>query len=150
MYCIGKIMSYYLLALIVAIILSFYLAIRNERKFQNQLDELELFREEIKGFSIRIEKLNKEKTSTKEANKIIFQRTYALMDYNAIINDSYENPVETTIRRSDLIRSSFNYGQEKKSISPYKFHQVSCSKKRGVEAKKYFSLPIDSHELLAS
>ncbi len=105
-------MSYYLLILIFAAIFSFYLAIRNERKFQKKLNELECFRGEIRDLSVRLKQLNSRRRNTKEVNKIIFHFPYQLMDYDLIrSNDEFKTKF-CFKDELDLINSSFRYGKE--------------------------------------
>lgn len=109
-------MTYYLLILIFAAIFSFYLAIRDERKFQKKLNELEDFRNDIESFSVRLEKLNNGKREVKEPNKIIFHSSYELMDY-ARIKGNNEYITSLCFRDElNLINSSFRYGEEKPKL----------------------------------
>ena len=111
MLCTGKTMSYYLLVLIIAAVFSFYLAIRNERKFQKKLNELDEFRSEIKEISARLEKLNNRSKISKEKSKIVFHSSYQIMDFNLIKNDDkYSYFCEDEL---ELINSYFAYGKEK-------------------------------------
>jgi hypothetical protein len=58
-------MSYYLIIMIITGILSFYLAIRNEKKFQNELNKLEEFKKDIETISSRLEKINNNEKTDK-------------------------------------------------------------------------------------
>jgi hypothetical protein len=125
-------MSYYLLILIFAAIFSFYLAIRNERNFQNKLNELEGFRNEMKGFSVRLEKLNNGKREIIEPDKIVFHSSYEFMDYARIKgNNEYITPLCFKDELS-LISSSFRYGEEKS-----KLRRNTAKKKRHNKYSEY-------------
>lgn len=141
-------MSYYLIMFGVAI-LSFLLAIYNEKKFQKKIEELSNIEEEIKEISIKLERLNNRKKGVKETNKIIFQSPYELMGYDSIIKDCYIHPIVSK-RWENLISNSFKYGQEKGLRCTHKRQQNICSKKRNNEAKKYFSVINPSNELMVS
>ncbi|KAF3977500.1 MAG: hypothetical protein HFP77_06525 [Methylococcales symbiont of Iophon sp. n. MRB-2018] len=101
-------------------ILSFFLALYNENKFSKKIEEINSLGEEIKEISVRLERLNNYQKGITETNKIIFQ-LYELMDYEAIIKNCYNSPVNNRSLKN-LISNSFNYGQ-KSPIKPYKRHR---------------------------
>ncbi len=131
-------MSYYLIIIIAAAILSFYLAIYNEKKFQKKLNKIDSLGKEVATISNRLKKLNNNTQSvTGEVDKIFFQQDYGLIDFQHLINRTYRNT--SCSNELKLAIKFFQYG---KKIDTTPMRQCASKKhirKQAIEGEYTFS-----------
>lgn len=89
-------MTYYLIGLFICILLSFYLAVRSEYKFQRKIHQLVEFRKEIENISQRFDTLNTSRATAHVTNRIIFTPDYLSMDFNSIVSGHHSGFVHSS------------------------------------------------------